>query len=311
VPAYILATYTGLSRVRAERHYLDDVIAGMSIALISGWTFVHPISDRIRLNPTLRNGGLGVTVTATPSSDKARSGSPPNRRTHRWRFTWEVGRITVWDNTVQAAAGRGDELDFRFRQRNNPMVTSNLRIDRRLNRRHHLIARLAPFEVREEEHYPQEVTFGGVTFPPEVLDTGVVGYDLRLGWRYRPWPESLVRFQVGAGLELVATRAELQVQNPPPGAPPTTGRGSDMHLLPTVHALVGLAPGRFLIYAEADGSNLNSRSYRSSAVGLAAEVTRSWRLGLAHRWVNWSLQSSRIRNRFSSETTLLLVTYSW
>ena len=35
VPAYGVAAYTGLSRVKADRHYLDDVIAGMSIALMA------------------------------------------------------------------------------------------------------------------------------------------------------------------------------------------------------------------------------------------------------------------------------------
>ncbi len=68
VPAMVLASFTGLSRLKAERHYLDDVIAGMSIALVGNWTFVHPIEERVSLNPLLVNGGFGVGLTVAGSS---------------------------------------------------------------------------------------------------------------------------------------------------------------------------------------------------------------------------------------------------
>jgi hypothetical protein len=230
----------------------------MSIALIGGWTFVHPIDERVRLNPSLTNGGFGMGVTVSPDAVGGDRSASRTEHEPRWRYTWEVGRITVRLNTAQAPDGQGDAVDFRFRERNNPMVTSNLRIDRRLGERHQLTARLAPFEVREEEHYPQPVTFGGVTFGPEVLDTRYVGYDLRLRWRRRLTPDGWFAVHAGAGLEIVATRAELRYQSPPSRQPEQVGRADDLGLYPVLHLGIGITPGPCRFYAEADGSRLGS-----------------------------------------------------
>lgn len=312
VPAYVLASFTGLSRVKADRHYLDDVIAGMSIALVGGWTFTHPIEDRVSLNPMLVSGGLGVGITVTDNG----SGNGPiqrgSRRPRTWTYTWEVGRVEVQHNIAQVPAGAGDEVDFRFRERNNPAATSNLQIDRSLTAHHEVSARLAPFEVREEEHYTSPVTFGEATFgKTEILDTRYVGYDLRLRWRYRLFPDRLVRLYTGAGLEFVATRARIAVQSVPEGDPAKIGSGSEVHLLPVVHLHLGLAPGRFEIYGEADGTDLGSESFLDWTVGLSFSLDRSWEIGIALRRVEWSLESSDIRNRFASETSILTIGYHW
>ncbi len=42
IPAYILATYTGFSRVYSDRHYIEDVFAGVAIGLGSVYLFTKP-----------------------------------------------------------------------------------------------------------------------------------------------------------------------------------------------------------------------------------------------------------------------------
>ena len=39
IPAWMLAAYTGASRVNAERHYVDDVLSSLSLGLMSNWLF--------------------------------------------------------------------------------------------------------------------------------------------------------------------------------------------------------------------------------------------------------------------------------
>jgi len=312
VPAYVLASFTGLSRVKAERHYLDDVIAGMSIALVSGWTFVHPIEERISLHPLLVNGGFGVGLSVGKGSSHDRETPTTSDHRLRWRYTWEVGRVTVQHNVAQAPEGAGDKVDFRFRERNNPAATSSLQIDRSLSAHHQISARLAPFEVREEEHFQSPVTFGGATFDhTEVLDTRYLGYDLRLRWRFRFLPDRLIQVHTGAGLEVLATRAEIAVQNPHAGDPAKTGRGSDLHMIPVFHLHLGIAPGRFLIYGEADGISAGSKRYLDWTAGLRISFNRRWEFGIAHRRVDWSLRSPEIHNRFESVTTNVSIGYRW
>jgi len=38
-PMYLLAAFTGYSRIESEKHYLEDVIAGASLAIFSSWYF--------------------------------------------------------------------------------------------------------------------------------------------------------------------------------------------------------------------------------------------------------------------------------
>lgn len=311
VPAYVLATYTGLSRVKAQRHSLDDVIAGMSIALVSGWTFVHPLGERVTLNPILTDSGAGVGMTVRTGAARGHIDPSTKLPSNRWRYTWEIGRITVITNNVMAPGNREDLVDFRFRQRNNPMVTSNLEIDHRINRHHELSGRLAPFEVREEDHFADPIIFGGVTFDTVVLDTRYLGYDLRARWRYRIREDGIIRFQAGAGIEVLAIRAEIAVQNPPPGDPSPTGSGRDLLALPVAHLHFGLAPGRFSVFAEADGSDLGGDRYFDVVLGCGVELSGHWRLGLHYRWVHWTISSSHLSNHFESESPTISVSYGW
>ena len=38
-PLYLLAAFTGYSRIESNKHYLEDVIAGASLAIFSSWCF--------------------------------------------------------------------------------------------------------------------------------------------------------------------------------------------------------------------------------------------------------------------------------
>ena len=38
-PLYLLAEFTGYSRIESKKHYLEDVIAGASLAILSSWYF--------------------------------------------------------------------------------------------------------------------------------------------------------------------------------------------------------------------------------------------------------------------------------
>ncbi len=59
---YLLATYTGYSRVHSNKHYLHDVIAGATIATLSNWYFVKPYKNLI-ISPTANKKFQGVMVS--------------------------------------------------------------------------------------------------------------------------------------------------------------------------------------------------------------------------------------------------------
>ncbi len=313
VPAYVLASFTGLSRVSAERHYLDDVISGMSIALISGWTFVSPIEDRVTLNPMLVDRGLGLSLKITGSSSTTEPRPQESSDPWRWRYVWEVGRSTVLQNQVVAPDEAGDEIDFRFRERNNPAVTANLEIDRRIGDRHEISTRLAPFEVREEEQFQVETDFAGATFEPsEVLDTQFVGYDWRTRWRYRLLETRALSLKAGAGVDLLAERLEITVQEDSAGTPGKSSRAEGLRVAPVLHVHFGVRPSSSMVfYAEADGSPISSKRYFDWALGFRWRFATSWDLALVHRRVEWIFDSSDLHNDFDLEFNGLIVGYRW
>lgn len=67
VPAYALASFVGVSRLQAGRHFASDVLAGAAIGLTAGRavTFGHG-KARFALAPLVTNGGVGLAVVSRP-----------------------------------------------------------------------------------------------------------------------------------------------------------------------------------------------------------------------------------------------------
>jgi membrane-associated phospholipid phosphatase len=63
VPAYVLATITGIARERARKHHWYDVVAGAAIGSASGWFFTDAFDDKVQLIPWLDSKGGGVAVS--------------------------------------------------------------------------------------------------------------------------------------------------------------------------------------------------------------------------------------------------------
>ena len=50
IPLYLLASFTGYSRVESKKHYTEDVIAGAGLAIFSSWYFTTSYSKKYSLN---------------------------------------------------------------------------------------------------------------------------------------------------------------------------------------------------------------------------------------------------------------------
>jgi len=63
VPAYALATLTGVARERARQHYWYDVVAGAAIGTATGWFFTDAFNDKVQLIPWANSKGGGMLVS--------------------------------------------------------------------------------------------------------------------------------------------------------------------------------------------------------------------------------------------------------
>jgi len=60
--AYAGAAFVGWSRVAADRHYMEDVVAGAGIGLASAAIFTKPYLDKIRVLPFVSQEQIGMCV---------------------------------------------------------------------------------------------------------------------------------------------------------------------------------------------------------------------------------------------------------
>jgi len=64
IPAYVGAIFVGYSRVESDKHFVEDVLAGAVIGIISGLYFTEPYSG-VTISPTAGNGQYGVSFSGT------------------------------------------------------------------------------------------------------------------------------------------------------------------------------------------------------------------------------------------------------
>ncbi|MGD9021086.1 MAG: phosphatase PAP2 family protein [Lysobacterales bacterium] len=62
VPAYIAATYVGYSRVEADKHYVEDVVAGAAIGVLTSYFLTTPY-EGLEITPLVGDGVYGVHIS--------------------------------------------------------------------------------------------------------------------------------------------------------------------------------------------------------------------------------------------------------
>jgi membrane-associated phospholipid phosphatase len=62
VPAHLVATFVGVARVKADKHFVHDVIAGAVIGEAAGWLLTSRKSERVQWLPWGDSKGAGFTV---------------------------------------------------------------------------------------------------------------------------------------------------------------------------------------------------------------------------------------------------------
>ena len=62
LPAYAVATFVGAARVKADKHYVHDVVAGAALGEAAGWLLNTPKESKVQWLPWGDAHGGGATV---------------------------------------------------------------------------------------------------------------------------------------------------------------------------------------------------------------------------------------------------------
>lgn len=63
LPALVIATFVGVARVQANKHYTHDVLSGALIGGVSGFLLTNQRTPNVRLTPWAEHDGGGIDMT--------------------------------------------------------------------------------------------------------------------------------------------------------------------------------------------------------------------------------------------------------
>ncbi|QFU21502.1 phosphatase PAP2 family protein [Shewanella eurypsychrophilus] len=212
IPAYGLASLVGASRVWANKHYLDDVMAGASIAVMSSlyWTDPYNLSDLL-VTPTLGSDSVGLMVNYIPGRGKKTSNLTSNtyddwghNQQDAYRHSYElfIGGASTQHNRVQD--GNNTMFDLKsFGREDEPNTYAGARLKWGMDKGQYLSINLTPFESRSTSTLAQDINFGGKHYQAgkEVISAYRL-WGVNTDYMFELLPNSDWKLDVGAGISV-------------------------------------------------------------------------------------------------------------
>ncbi len=284
LPAYALAAYTGYSRVWADAHYLDDVIGGASIAILSNLYWTTPINSPLQLQPIAYNGGgLGVQFEYRPDQ-RSTFDFAEKQSQYRQRFSYRFGPANL-NNSSYDPNDNGRTWS----------TSAQIRLDQQLEDNWQLYTEFAPYEIRDSKTKIGKKRPDGKTRNLDRLRY----YELSLGGGYRWQSDSGLFAGLGAGL--IGYNSKQQHKE---------GQSErDSGYLPVADLSLGY---RFSPRTELAGHlslGLGSERYRKYRLQLTHALDERWDIGCGYQYLDREIDLSRSHQPLQIEQYSIEVGY--
>lgn len=307
VPAYALASFVGYTRIRAEKHYADDVLAGASIAMLSNWLYATPLENGLRVLPTVSKDAVGLQVSMLTGSAPQAGAEVQKPFEPRYRYSFSFGGASLDKNDVRAPGTTGSQLELdQFNTYANPTTSSAASFEYFLSDRHEIYAVLNPLEVRDEGVFSSPVQFDGVVYPANTATAmDYVMNEVRGGYLYKVIPEGRFTLQIGAGLTFQNTYVRLVS-----GGLDRSVESNDLAPYASLHASYDITD-RLTIQVSADGTSFDDIEFLDAVAVLRYDLTPQWDIGLGVQSYSRKLNVAELQNRYDGSSVFLTVGYSF
>lgn len=278
IPAYISAILVGWSRVYGNKHYVNDVIGGASIAMLSAWAIVPPY-DEERLS---RWRDL--------------------ERERKFRYEWEMTLNDVNRNDIQAPGGVGDVFSSPLdRDENEPWLNSHAAFEYRLDKKATIHGQFSPWEIRSFGEFSEPTNFAGTLFPAnEQLRVAHLMWTFGAQYRRMFVTAERVTARWGLGISGQYTEEEVFVVDETQPEKRGLAAKSDASAVYAVAHVGGSAKLFWKLYfeAEADVGLAVNKHYVDWRASLAVRLSPKWDLALGWRHFETELKDEALRNDF-------------
>jgi membrane-associated phospholipid phosphatase len=311
VPAHLLAAFVGYSRVQADAHYLDDVLAGASISFLSSRYWVSPYAPKVMVAPMAVRNGVGVQVNVSEGKGrKAIADIAPSPVDYpRFRFAFSFGPAFLGENNVRSPAGSGTAITLdSFDKQDDPTTTAGISLDTILSDHHTLTLSFDPFESRDNGRFSEPVSFAGMTFPAGAeIRSAYRYYEGKLRYSYNLFRNGPWILKFGASLSFQWTTIKLEDKN---GGP--SGQAEDWVVVPLVHAQAGYKfTDRWRLTADGSWMSLSTNCYREASVQLRHVINRHWDVGGGYRYYANRIDTAELYNDVTYNILFFSVGYTF
>lgn len=306
VPAYALAALTAYSRIEADKHYPDDVLAGASIALLSNFFWVRPLSRDVTLEPvTTRGGATGLAVRFFDAPVRALEYNRRALGATPWHFSYQVSSTSTRRNIAAAPSASGSRIDVaQLTSPADPTIASSFRFSR-VDGPHEVSLLVAPFGTGAVAPLAEPVRFDGTAFAPQSTDVDYRYYDYRLRYRRSFAPSESVTVRVGAALQGSRTSIELS-------QPDARGGVSVWSVLPLLHANAEWRVARdWLVALSAEGMALGPSRFAEADFHVQYRFSDGWNASLGITERRSTVDSAALFNDLGQRAPYLAVEHRW
>lgn len=310
IPAYALAALTGYSRIEADAHFIDDVLAGASIGLLANWYFVRPVSQQVALAPMAVQDGVGfvMQVTDTAFMGLPQSAAEVAMGLPRFNYNFTFAPSYLRKNELRAPRGSGTTIDLNaFDKNEDPTSASIATLSWFFLPRHTLAATFIPFEAHDEGTFGTPTAFAGATFMAnQSVHSAYRYYDARLTYRYDLSEGSPWEIKVGAALAVHYNDVRMEA------ADGTSVSAETWGIIPLLHLAAAYNVTRhWQLYSEANGMALGRDHFIEAGVLLNYRANRQWEVGVGYRYYDLKSDTSSLVNRVSYDMWLVRVAHAW
>jgi len=310
IPAYVLAGFTGYSRVVADAHHVDDVLAGMSVGLFSNWFWVSPHESRVTAYPSVYNDNYYLNLRVSEDPGKKKKADRSKRG--KYRYALYFGPADQRSNIVKSPNdSNGTAFNLvSFSERNDPTTTATVEFNAKLNKTSELRFSIEPFEARDTGQFSAPVNFAGDTFPAnnDVLSRYRLT-DIRLQYQYNLLPESKWDFKIGAALSAQRTVVELATTENPPA---NSGRVDDWVFLPLLHLEGAYNIGTHMaLIAEGSWISTSNDDHLDASLMFNYMFDRHWDAGIGYGEYKRETDTSELFNSVKYNVVILNVGYTF
>ena len=316
IPATVAAAFVGYTRIRANKHFRDDVLAGASNGLMWNWYFTSPYADSMAIRPTALEDGYGFDINYKFGG--AKLPQPDDGRAAKYRYTLEWGPVSQDTNLFRSPLNGGFPIDLATAETEFDF-TSRVSFDYFVDDRHEWSAYLAPMELIEFDTasvLTEPAQFAGTVFEPVPDSDFEARYNFieaRAVYRYRLFDSGRSIVRIGAGASYQQTLLGItQFFGTPRNKTVIDAATADVKEVKAIASvrLQHRLTRRVEVELQADGFPGSDR-YLNAAALLNWRAAPGWTMGIGARYLDREVSSDDVYNKLQVGDLVLTVAHDF